>query len=89
MMIVTFYSLFCDDIRLLLFEKSADHTFMILTSIAMALFFVELILSSIGTEGYLFSFYYWLDLISTLSLITDIEPLWDLIVGKGTLTEEE
>ena len=86
MMIVTFYSLYCDDIRLLFFENNADYNFMILTSIAMALFLIEIILASMGTDGYLNSFYFWLDLIATLSLITDIEPLWDLIIGDGTQT---
>lgn len=68
---------------------TADHTFMILTSIAMALFFIELILSSIGTTGYFISFYFWLDFISTISLITDIEPLWNLIIGEKTLTGKQ
>jgi len=72
MMIVTIYSLFCDDVRLLFFEKPADETFMVLTSIAMVLFIIELIMGAIGIDGYLNSFYFWLDLISTVSLITDI-----------------
>jgi len=83
MMIVTLYSLFCDDIRLLFFENDADNNFMIITSVAMALFFIEIILASMGTNGYLNSFYFWLDLIATLSLIMDIEPLWDLIIGNS------
>tara|TARA_B110000285_G_C15122707_1_gene618179 strand:+ start:876 stop:1142 length:267 start_codon:yes stop_codon:yes gene_type:complete len=86
MMIVTLYSLFCDDIKLLFFDISSDNTFMILTSIAMAFFTIELILASIGTCDYLGSFYFWLDLVATLSLITDIEPLWNLIIGEKTLT---
>jgi len=87
MMVVTFYSLFCDDIRLLFFDMNADHNFMILTSIAMGCFFIELLFASIGTDGYFISFYFWLDLISTLSLITYIKPIWDLIIGEGTLTK--
>jgi len=89
MMIVTIYSLFCDDIKLLGFEKSADYNFMILTSIAMAFFFIEIILASVGTDGYFISFYFWLDLIATLSLITDIQPLWDLLIGVGVQTIEQ
>jgi len=48
MTIVTLYSLFVDDIRLLYFKKSDDNTFMILIAISMGLFVIELILSSIG-----------------------------------------
>jgi hypothetical protein len=83
MMIVTFYSLFCDDFRLIFWEIDADHSFMILTSIAFAFFLLELIFASIGTNGYFLAFYFWLDLVATLSLVTDIEPLWDLIIGSG------
>ena len=82
MMVVTLYSLFCDDIKLLFFEKNADHTFMILTSIALAFFLLEIILASIGKVGYLNSFYFWLDLLSTFSMVIDIEPLWDLIIDS-------
>ena len=42
---------------------------------------IELILASIGKEGYLNSFFYWLDLVSTLSLVTDIPPIWSKIIG--------
>jgi hypothetical protein len=88
MMIVTIYSLFCDDIKLLFYEKDADYTFMILTSIALAFFLIELILGVIGKDGYLNSFYFWLDLISTLSLVTDIDPIWNLIVGDAEKSKE-
>lgn len=55
----------------------------------MAFFTIELILASIGTCDYLGSFYFWLDLVATLSLITDIEPLWNLIIGEKTLTGKQ
>ena len=47
------------------------------------LFGVELILASIGKPDYFNSFFFWLDLISTLSLITDIKFIWDPITGGG------
>jgi len=54
------------------FAKKDDWDWMIATSIAMALFTIEIILASIGQDGYFASFYFWLDLLSTVSLITDI-----------------
>jgi hypothetical protein len=48
MMIVTFYSLFCDDIRLMYFTKAHDYDWMYATSVAMGLFAIEIILASIG-----------------------------------------
>ena len=44
------------------------------------IFLLELVLSSWAKPGYLGSFYFWLDLIATLSLIPDIGWLW-LAIG--------
>ena len=79
--VFTIYALFGDDMRLYFFMKSSDTTFMTLNIITLLLFTFEIILSSIGVQGYFGNFFFWLDLISTVSLITDIKPLWDLITG--------
>jgi len=81
MTIVTIYALLGDDLKLLTTTITADVYFTISTSIALVLFLIELILASIGKEDYLNSFFFWLDLVSTLSLITDIEPIWSKIIG--------
>lgn len=83
MTIVTIYALFGDDIRSLCFAKTADTVFYGLTISAMILFMLEIVLSSISKEGYFLSFYFWLDLIATLSLIFDIGWFWDAILGTG------
>jgi len=44
----------------------------------MALFTIELGLSSFAQEEYFGSFFFWLDLISTVSLLTDIEQFMDM-----------
>lgn len=72
MFLVTIYALFGDDIRLLAFPRDADGTFTILNIIALALFLLELLIASVGKPDYFNSFFFWLDLISTLSIITDI-----------------
>lgn len=76
MTLVTIYALLGDDLKLLTTTVAADDTFTVLTSISLVLFLIELLLASIGKEGYFNSFFFWLDLVSTLSLITDIEPIW-------------
>ena len=50
----------------------------------MALFMIELILASLVKEDYFLGFYFWLDLISTISLIFDIGWFWDTILGTGS-----
>ena len=77
----TLYALLGDDMRLYFFMKSSDDVFLTLNIITLIFFSVEIILSSIGMQGYFGNFFFWLDFVSTISLITDIEPLWNLITG--------
>ena len=87
MTLVTIYALLGDDLKLLTTTMEADIYFTWCTSIALVLFMLELILASIGKEGYLNSFFYWLDLVSTLSLVTDIPPIWNKVIGD-TATDD-
>jgi len=77
MTIVTLYALFGDDFRMLFFSSAADNTFNILTTISLVSFSIELILSCIAKDEYFLGFYFWLDLVSTASLIMDIGWVMD------------
>ena len=83
MLLVTIYALIGDDIRILAFNKDHDDVFLALNIVALSLFLIELLFSSIGINDYFGSFFFWLDLLSTLSIVTDIEPLWAVIVSIG------
>lgn len=72
MTIVTFYALFGDDLRFLFLTKEVDDIFNGLTCGSMALFLIEIMIMSYAKLDYRFSFYFWLDLVSTLSMITDV-----------------
>lgn len=78
---ITVYALFADDIRLIAFSKPADELFYTITLTSLIFFLLELVLASIATPDYFFGFYFWLDLVATLSLLTDIAWIWDPIVG--------
>ena len=80
--LITLYALFGDDIRMLSFTKAADSGFYILTAICMFFFMLEIVLCSIAREGYFLGFYFWLDLIATLSLLLDIGWFWNLLTGQ-------
>lgn len=84
MTIVTIYSLFGSDVNSLAFTVTADPTFWILSSISLALFSIEIILACISKEDYFFGFYFWLDLISTISLITDIGWIMNSMLGVSS-----
>lgn len=72
MMIITMYALFFDDIRVILIPKVADDVFYAITSFSLLFFMVEIILASFAKKGYFNSFFFWLDVVSTITLITDI-----------------
>jgi len=81
MTLVTLFALFGDDIKLAFFTKEVDSTFDNMTFVCLILFSLEITLNAISQVGYFNSFYFWLDVISTLSLITDISWIWVQIVG--------
>jgi hypothetical protein len=88
MTIVTIYALFADDFRLLLSPKSGDPVFWSLTCVAMFLFAVELLMASFAQKDYFLGFYFWLDLIATVSLLTDIGWIYNEIVGGGDISAD-
>lgn len=81
MSLVTIYTLFFDDIRVIAFPKSADEAAWAVTCACFALFSIEIIFASIAREGYFLSFFFWLDIVSTLSMLPDIGWIWDLMTG--------
>lgn len=82
MTIITIYALFFDDIRVLAFEKTADPVFYGFTLFGMICFTIEIMLASYAKEDYLFSFFFWLDIISTLSMVPDIGWIRDEMFGS-------
>lgn len=84
--VLTVYALFGDDLRLWATEKSTDVTFYILSLLALIVFVVELFVTILGQPYYfdlsvwprfaLPSFYFWLDLAATGSMVPDVMPLF-------------
>lgn len=74
---VTVYSLIGDDLRMALFTKFYDRPFDILTITCLTLFSLEILIFSIVVDDYFLSFYFWLDFVSTVSLISDINFIMD------------
>lgn len=51
----------------------------------MFCFSVEIVISSFIVEGYLNSFYFWLDIASTISLFLDLGWIWESIIGNTNI----
>lgn len=73
MTVFIIYALFADDVRILAFSKPADIVFDVFSFIAIAIFAFEIMLNLVVRKEYQWSFFFWLDVISTLSIILDIQ----------------
>lgn len=74
---VVIYSLFGDDFKMAFFIKTYDDSFDRMNLMALLIFTFEIILVSLVSPGYFFGFYFWLDVVSTLSMFAEISYLWN------------
>lgn len=79
----TIYALFGDDLRILLTSKSADDVFNSILLICMCIFTTEIFLSVMVVKGYFNSFFFWLDVVSTVTLVLDLTWVSDAIAESG------
>ena len=68
----TFYVLFGDDLRHFMGNKSSDNVFYVITLFALIFFTMDIVLLCLLYKTYRWSLLFWLDAISTLSLIFDL-----------------
>ena len=71
-LVLTFYALFFDDYQVLICRKYSNTMFDVISCLAIFIFIVELTIASIHTRGYCNSYYFYLDIISALSIIIDL-----------------
>ena len=81
MTLITIYALYFDDIRILFFPKTADDIFNAITLLVMICFTLEIFIASYAKPDYMFTFFFYLDIVSTISMIPDCGWIWDAIVG--------
>jgi hypothetical protein len=82
-MILTVFIMFINDIQIGFLPKSVDYVIDILLTITFALFFFEIILNCIVIKEYFNSFFFWLDVISTLSILQDIGFIINPLLNMG------
>ena len=81
MIFVTIFVLVGDDIKTLSLTYIADQAFDYTKTTCFGLFLLEIILTCIAKKGYSFSFFFYVDIISTLSLIQDIDFMINPLIG--------
>ena len=80
MTLMTIYALYFDDLRILLFPKDADDIFYGITLVGILCFTVEIIIASYAKDDYINSFFFWLDIISTVTMIPDCGWIWEPLI---------
>jgi len=73
MTLLTLFALFGDDFRLWFFNRGADPVFFAILGLSFVLFFLEVLINSAVLDDFKYSFFFWLDIIATLSLLPDID----------------
>jgi len=86
--ILTIYALTGEDIKIICFEKPADVVFDWLTLTCLVVFTLEVIFSSIGKDDYFLSFFFALDVVSTVTLLLDLQMLASLFSSNQDTVDD-
>ena len=81
--VLAVYSMISDDVRQLACSKETDQIVWMMTVVVMAVFTVELVASSLVKPDYFLGFFFWLDIISILSMLLDVGWVSNLIFPAG------
>jgi hypothetical protein len=81
--IITLYCLFGPDVNTIAFTKTATSGFDGLTLFSLVFFSLELVLTCIGSPGYMWSFFFVLDVIATATIPFDLSYVAALFVNSS------
>lgn len=80
--LLTVVSLFMEDIRIIFIGTDSDIAVDVVNIVFIVLFMLE-IMFSLSVPGYACSFFFYLDIISTLSIIMDVSMLTNLLYSTS------
>ena len=72
------------DIQAACIRIEFDFTSNVIQCVLLGIFSIEWILNIIAKKDYIWSFFFWLDLISTISLIQDIDWIMNPLLGYSS-----
>jgi len=87
--LLTIYALLGDDLRLYATDKTADDNFNTATLVCMSIFGVEIFINVVGQNGYLFGFFFTLDVLSTITLLLDVTWVSEELFGDSISVAEQ
>lgn len=77
-------SLFYIDFRDAALPASVDKAYQSVTTICIVYFGTELMLGSLSRENYVFTFYFYVDVVATISLLFDFAFFVDILTGSNS-----
>ena len=89
MSFVTIFALFSTDIQIAFLRTEVDLAFNIIQILIMCIYALEFNLNCIVRDEYLLSFYFWLDMISTLTLFQDIDYIMNPLMGYEPISNSK
>ena len=75
-LLLSVFALLNDDIRLMSLPKSVDKIFIRLNEIVFCLLVAEFLILCIFKKKFICSFYFWLEVLSLLSLLPEVHFIW-------------
>lgn len=86
---ITIQSMFSDDIRIAIAPLLFDVVYNVLVILNILMFIFEIIVSSVGKKDYFLTFYFFTDIIATMTLVFDFGFLFDMIVGITNFSADD
>jgi hypothetical protein len=75
-LLLSIFSLVSDDIRYLFLPSDVDGAFIVFNESLFLIFLVELILNCLYEKNFWGTFYFYLDIIALLSVMTEVQFIW-------------
>ena len=85
---VTIFALFGDDFRLWFTTKKADVWIDGALIFSLLAFTIEILVNSCVVDEFKYSFFFWLDIVATVSICVDVKILSDVVVNMFGIPPE-
>lgn len=87
MMLITIYVLFISDFNTAFMSTDSDIPISYTQLACFILFLIEIVMNVFVEKDYFMSFFFWLDIISTISILLDIDFVMNPIFNSGSTDE--
>jgi hypothetical protein len=88
-MVLTIFIMFITDIQSGWLSSNSDGPIEYLQTAILLIFILEILITCLAKKGYTNSFFFWLDVVSTISIIQDIGFMFDPLLNLGSGTSSE